>query len=80
MCLPVERGVAHALDAVLLGVLQVVPDLGGEEHGLGGDAAPVRQVPPSFRFALDQRDLEPILPGADGAVYPAGPPPITTTS
>ena len=60
--LPVELRLGHAVDAVAVRVLQVVPDLGGEQHRLGGDAAPeqasaaqavvcVDQAPPSGHTA-----------------------------
>ena len=64
--LPVDGDRAHALNAVLGGMLQVVVDLGIEEQGLGGYAAPVQARATQFLFPLDQSDLQPILPGADG--------------
>ncbi len=36
------------MDAVGLGVHEVLPHVGGMQQGLGGDAADCRQVPPSF--------------------------------
>ena len=43
-CTPSQSSVrrADAVDAVFGGVLQVVPDLGIEEQGLGGNAADVQ--------------------------------------
>ena len=64
--LPVDGDVAHAFDAVLGGVFQVVIDLGVEEQGLGGNAAPVQAGAAQLLFPLDQGDLQPVLPGADG--------------
>src|SRR6185437_1138131 len=70
--LPVELGGADVVDAVLLGVLEVVPDLGGEEHRLGGDAAYVEAGAAQLVGRLDQRGLQSILPGADGAGIACG--------
>jgi hypothetical protein len=64
--LPVESHRAHAFDAVFGGVFQVVIDLGVEEKGLGGNAAHVQAGASQLFFPLDQGDLQPILPGADG--------------
>ena len=70
--LPVESDRAHAFDAVLGGVLEVVIDLGVEEQGLGGNAAHVQAGASQLLFPLDQRDLQPVLPGADGGGISAG--------
>ena len=69
---PVERGRGDAVDAVALGVLQVVPDLGGEEHGLGGNAAPVQAGAAELVGLLDERDLQAKLRGANGAGIAGG--------
>ena len=64
--LPVDGDRAHAFNPVLGGMFQVVINLGVEEQGLGGNAAPVQAGASQLFFPLDQRDLQPILPGADG--------------
>ena len=64
-CRPVQRDLADALDAVFLGVLQVVIDLGIEKKRLGRDAAPVQAGAAQLLRLLDQRDLEAVLPGAN---------------
>ena len=78
--LPVDGDGAHAFDAVLGSMLQVVIDLSVEEQGLGGNATHVQAGASQFLFALDQGDLQPILPGADGGGIPPGPPPMMTMS
>jgi hypothetical protein len=52
--LPVQRHLAHAFDAVLLGVLQVVVDFGVEQDRFGGNAADMQTGAPQLRLALDQ--------------------------
>ena len=48
--LPVDSDLAHAFNAVLGGVLQVVIDLGVEEQGLGGNAAHVQASASQLSF------------------------------
>jgi hypothetical protein len=40
-CLPIDGDLADALDAIVLGMLQIVEDLGVEEQRLRRNAAPV---------------------------------------
>ena len=61
-----------AFDAIVLGVLQVVVDLRVEKQRLGGDAAPVEAGAAQLLVPLDERGLEPVLPGADGGGIPGG--------
>ena len=65
--LPVDAAVGYAVDAVTVGVLQVIPELGGEEHRLGGDAAPEQAGAAETVVRVDQGRLEAELRGADGA-------------
>ena len=58
---PVERGRADAPNAEFGGVLQVVPDFGVEEQGLGGDATHQQASTPKPVELLDQCDLQPIF-------------------
>ncbi len=57
--------------AVILGVLHVVKDLGRAQQRLGRDAAPV-EADPAEQLALDDRRLEPELRGADRRDIAAG--------
>ncbi len=54
------------VDAVLGGVLEVVPEFGVEEQGLGGDAADVQAGAAEDVGGFDERDLEAELSGANG--------------
>ena len=58
--------------AVVLGVLQVVEDLGRAQQRLGRDAAPV-EADAAQVVALHDRRLEAELGGADGRDVAAGP-------
>ncbi len=78
--LPIDGDRAHAFNAMLGGMLQVVIDFRVEKQGLGGDAAPVQAGAAQLLFPLDQGDLQPVLPGADGGGVSAGPPPMMTMS
>jgi hypothetical protein len=62
---PVERGLGQAFNAVLRRMLDVFEDLGVEEQRLGRDAAPVKAGAAQFVLALDERNLEAMLPGAN---------------
>jgi hypothetical protein len=53
-------------------VLQVVPDLGRKQHGLGRDAAPVQAGAAELVGLLDEGDLQPKLCGADAAGVAGG--------
>ena len=64
--------VAHAFDAMLGGIFQVVINLRVEQQGLGGNATPVQAGAPQFLFTLDQGNLQPVLPGADGGGVSTG--------
>jgi hypothetical protein len=72
---PVERGDLDALvgqrDAVGLGVLGVLGDLGGLQDRLGGDAAPVQAGAADLRL-LDQHDRQVELRGAQRRGVAAG--------
>jgi hypothetical protein len=48
-----------------LAQLCVFEDLGVEEQRLGRDAAPVKAGAAQFVLALDERNLEAMLPGAN---------------
>ncbi len=48
-------------------MLQVVPDLGREQHGLRGNAADVEAGAAELVGLFDQRDFEAELRGADAA-------------
>ena len=69
---PVELRRVDAVDAVAAGVLEVVPDLGREEHRLGGDAAPVQAGAAELVGLFDEGDLQAVLRGADGAGVAGG--------
>ena len=64
--LPVDGDRAHAFHAVLSSMLQVVIEFGVKQQGLGGNTAPVQAGAAQLFFPLDEGDLQPILPGADG--------------
>ena len=67
----VARGIEADLEAVVLGVLRIVQDLGAPEQRLGRDAAPV-EADPAEHLALDDRCLQPQLRGADRGDIAAG--------
>src|SRR5207248_1825786 len=50
-----------ALDAVLLRMQKVLPDVGGMEQRLGRDAAHVEAGPAELGILLDDRSLQPVL-------------------
>ena len=58
---PIERPRLNALDAKLLGFLQVVPQLGVEQQRLGRNAAHMQARPAQLRACVDQRHLQPVL-------------------
>jgi hypothetical protein len=57
----------------------LIEDVGGAQHGLGGDACLVQATAPD-RAALDDRRAQAELSGADGADVAPGPAPTTTQS
>ena len=61
-----------AVDAVLVGVFEMLPDIGGVEQGLGGNAAHQEAGPAEFGLLFDERGLESVLAGADGCGVAAG--------
>ncbi len=63
---PVERGRADAPNAKISGVLQVVPDFGVEEQGLGRDAAHVEAGAAELVGLLNQRHFQSVLSAANG--------------
>ena len=63
---PVELRRPDTGDAVVGRVLQVVPDLGVEKQGLGRNAAHVQAGAAEHGRALDERDLQAVLPAANG--------------
>ena len=71
--------VSPAVDTVLFGVLEMVVHLSIKQKRFGRNAANVQACPAELRL-FDQGDLQPKLPRANGAVYPAGPPPIIAMS
>ena len=75
-----STGCADVVDAVVGGVLEVVPDFGVEEQGLGGDAADVEAGSAELVGALDERGLEAKLAGADGCGVTGGSAPMMATS
>ena len=63
----------HAVDAVPVGMLQVVPKLRRKQHRLGRNAAPKQASPAQPVVCVDQRGLQAILRGADRAGISGGP-------
>ncbi len=63
---PVEGAAVDVVDAVFGGVLEVVPELGVEEEGLGGDAADVEAGSAEDVGGLDEGDFEAELACANG--------------
>ncbi len=63
--LPVHLALTEPIDAIFLRVLYVVVDLSVEQQRLGGNAAHVQARPAQLLGLLDQRDLQPVLPGAN---------------
>ena len=63
---PVEGAAVDVVDAVFGGVLEVVPELGVEKEGLGGDAADVEAGAAEDVGGFDEGDLEAELSGANG--------------
>src|ERR1039458_3517489 len=61
-----EPGVL-AMQALLLGMLEVLPDLGGVEQRLGGHAADMKAGAAELGILFDERGLEAVLAGADGS-------------
>src|ERR1700682_4785649 len=61
-----------ALDAFLGRVLEILPDIGGVEQGLGRNAADKEACTSKSGILLDNRGFQPILPGADGSRISTG--------
>lgn len=64
---PVDGGFVEAVDAVLGAVLGVVEDLCGKQQGFGGHAAYVEAGAAELVACFNERSLEAVLRGADGA-------------
>src|ERR1017187_554072 len=58
---PVQLRLAHAVDAVFVRVLQVVPHLRRKQHRLGRNASPQQARPAQPVVRVHQRHLQPIL-------------------
>ena len=58
-------------EAIILGVLHVVEDLGRAQQRLRGNTTPV-EADPAEQLALDDRRIQPELRGADGGDIAAG--------
>jgi hypothetical protein len=69
---PVDLDLAGDIDAVLLGVLEMVVDLGVEEQRFGRNATPQQAGAAELFVVVDERGLQAVLSGANGGGVSGG--------
>ena len=68
------------MDAVFFRMQEALPNVGGVQKSLGGNAADQQAGPAQPGIFFDDGCLQAVLPARTAAEYPPGPLPMTITS